>query len=61
LSDKAVRPAGYAVFRKSVPGDLNQGSPVVAREKFAANHAASRIPFRHPVKPFVRLLRESEL
>jgi hypothetical protein len=58
--DDAVRPASYTVLRKSVTRDLNQGSPIVVREKSAANHVASRIPFRHPVKPFVRLLRESK-
>ncbi len=51
--DDGVGSAGYAVLRKSVPRNANQGSPIVAREKSAANPIASRFPFNHTAKPFL--------
>jgi hypothetical protein len=57
--DDRVRPAGHPMLRKSIPSKPGQGSPVVSREKSAANHIRRRILFARNVKEFSRLLNES--
>src|SRR5208337_4998062 len=51
--DDGVRPAGHAMLRKSIPRKPGQGSPVLSRQKTAANHSPSRIPFAPNVNRFL--------
>ena len=51
--DDGVRSAGVAMLRKSIPSKPGQGSPVVSREKSAANHLPRRILFARNVKNFL--------
>ena len=51
--DDGVRPAGHPMLRKSIPRKPGQGSPVVSREKTAANHIPRRILFGRNVKVFL--------
>ena len=48
--DNGVRPAAHAMLRKSIPSKPGQGSPVISREKSAANHIPRRILFVRDVK-----------
>ena len=48
--DDGVRSAGDPMLGKPIPGNPDQGLPVLARKEAAANHLSSRILFRHPVK-----------
>jgi hypothetical protein len=43
----------YAMLPKPIPSKPGQGSPVVSREKSAANHIPRRILFAPNVKPFL--------
>src|SRR5271166_2865418 len=51
--DDGVGSAGHAMLRKSIPSKPGQGSPLVSREKSAANHIPRRIPFARNVKEFL--------
>src|ERR1700739_3294183 len=51
--DDGVRSAGHPMLLKPIPRDPYQGSPVVSREKSAANHFARRILFGRNVKVFL--------
>jgi hypothetical protein len=51
--DDGARPAGHAMLRKSIPSKPGQGSPVISREKSAANHLLRRILFAGNVNEFL--------
>ncbi len=51
--DHRVGSAAYAVLGKAVSRNVDQGAPILTRKKSAANHVASRIPFKDAVKPLL--------
>ena len=57
--DNGVRPAGHAMFRKSIPRKPGQGAPVLSREKATTNHPPKPNPVRPQRQPVFRLLTES--
>ena len=57
--DDRVRPAGHAMLRKAIPGKPGQGSPVVSREKAAANHTEDESHPPETSRGFSRFLIKS--